>query len=416
MKFPVYAAVALTASMAMATSPLWAQTSKITSASAYIDNGNFPKAYEALQEALQNEKTMNSERTYYQLLRLYATLAVDTTGSYTDISADPLSDGRDAAKKVLELDINKKMGKQVLPHADRLARILYNSGLTAYRAADYETAYRHFLASYDAHGVIYGYELTEGRDTSTYYFASICADLAGRKDVAESMLRELISIGYAEPAIYGNLGKLYMGQEKFAEAEKVLAEGRSKYPASQDLLIDELNFFLQQGRAPEAIDKFQMAIANDPENPELYFALGTAHQALIQLDKENAPKHMADARSAYGKVIELNPTSFDAYLNTGALYYNEGVLLQEEINNVDIREQEKADALAAQQKELYRQALPFFQKAAEVYEQAPEAEKVDVFFAVEVYRSLKEIHVRLGDYDASGKARKRMEELEAIRK
>ncbi len=181
------------------------------------------------------------------------------------------------------------------------------------------------------------------------------------------------------------------------------------------MLIDELNFYLQQGRAPEAIDKFKQAIANDPKNAELYFAMGTAYQALIKLDSTNAQQHMAEAREAYGKTIELNPKSFDAYLNTGALYYNEGVLLQNLLNEVDINDQAKADKLSAEQKELYRQALPFFKDAARVYEEMPEDEKIDIFYAIEVYRSLKEINVRLGDYEASGKAKKRMDELDAIR-
>ncbi len=45
----------------------------------------------------------------------------------------------------------------------------------------------------------------------------------------------------------------------------------------------------------------------------------------------------------------------------------------------------------------------------------PEGEKIDMFYAIEVYRSIKEINYRLGDDDAYGKAKKRMDELEAIR-
>ena len=59
--------------------------------------------------------------------------------------------------------------------------------------------------------------------------------------------------------------------------------------------------------------------------------------------------------------------------------------------------------------------MPFFKDADRVYEEMPEDEKIDIFYAIEVYRSLKEINVRLGDYEASGKAKKRMDELDAIR-
>jgi len=391
------------------------QSSKLISAASYIDNGQYGKAFEALEEARVNEKTATSERTYYQYLRLYIALALDSSGEFASLSAEPLLDAREAAQKTVEYDVSKRVSNQTVVEADKLARLLYNEGLTAYRAADYSKAYDYFLGAYDAHRVIYQYGKVDGPDTSTYYFAAICADVSGQKDKAETMYKELIAMNFNESGLYGNLGKLYLAKGDLANAEKTFAEGRTKFPKSQDLLIDELNYFLQQGRAPEAIDKFQLAIANDPDNPELYFAMGTAYQALIALDSLNAQKHMAEARAAYGKTIELNPKSFDAYLNTGALYYNEGVLVQEQLNNVDINDQKRADKLAVDLKELYSQALPFFQNAARVYEEMPEDEKIDVFYAIEVYRSLKEIQVRLGDYTASGAAKKRMEELEAQR-
>jgi tetratricopeptide (TPR) repeat protein len=326
-----------------------------------------------------------------------------------------LADARTSLQKTLKYDSKKAMKSRAVPKADQVARLLYNAGLTSYRAGNYNEAYRSFRGSYQSYGIIVGYGAAEGRDTSTYYFASICADLAGNKDTAETMYRNLIAWNYDEPGIYGNLAKLYLAQDKLEEAERVFAEGRSKFPGNQELLIDELNYFLGQGRAPEAIDKFELAIANDPNNPELYFAMGTAFQALIKLDSANAQQHMADARKAYGKSIELNPKSFDAYLNTGALFYNEGVLIQQKLDAVDINDLAAAKALENERNKLYGEALPFFQQAARVYEEMPEEEKIDLFFAIEVYRSLKEINVRLGDYEASGKAKKRMEELQAQR-
>ncbi len=323
------------------------QSSKLISAASYLDNGQYEKAFYALEEARVNEKTMSSERTYYQLLRLYTALALDSTGQFASLSANPLMDGLNAAKKTFEYDEAKKMDNLVVIEADKLARLMYNAGLIAYRATSYKEAFDYFNAAYETHGVIYDYGKVKGRDTATYYFASVCADMAGEKAIAETYYKNLIAMGYNEPGVYANLGKMYMAQEQFAKAEQIFSEGRAKYPDSQDLLIDELNYYLQQGRAPEAIDKFKLAVANDPNNPELYFAMGTAYQALIQLDSVNAIQHMAEARAAYAKTIELNPKSFDANLNTGALYYNEGVLLQDMLNKVDLRDQAKANKLEA---------------------------------------------------------------------
>jgi tetratricopeptide (TPR) repeat protein len=390
-----------------------AQGNKLTSAAKYNDDGAYDKALEALDEARRHESTSQNPRTYYALSQTYVGIALDTTGRFAGLVADPLLEAKESLKLARKYDDRGREKSRVVPQADRLSRMLYNAGLTNYREQAYHDAYKRFKAAYETYGVIVGYGSAEGRDTSTYYFAAICADLAGNKDTAEAMYKRLISWDVQEPGVYGNLGKLYLGQEQFGKAEAVFAEGRSRFPTNQDLLIDELNYYLGQGRAPEAIDKFEQAIANDPDNPELYFAMGTAYQALIKLDSANAQQHMASAREAYGKTIELNPNSFDAYLNTGALFYNEGVLIQNALDEVDINDMETAQKLEAERNRLYGEALPFFEKAAETYENMPEDEKIPLFYAVEVYRSLKEINIRLGNYDAGSKAKTRMEELKA---
>jgi tetratricopeptide (TPR) repeat protein len=396
-----------------ATFTVQAQGSKLTSAAKYIDDGAYDKALEALDAASRHEKTMASPRTYYQFGRLYMAVAMDTTGKWDALVSDPLFEAKNSFQKVRQYDEKGREKTRVVAEADRLTRMLYNGGLTAYRAGAYQDAHLRFKGAYESYKLMASYDAVQGLDTSTYYFSAICADLAGNTDTAEAMYKRLVNMQFAEPGIYTNYGKLLVAQERFTEAEALFNKARKMYPGNQDLLIEELNYYLGQGRAPEAIDKFKLAIANDPDNAELYFAMGTAYQALIKLDSVNAQQHMASAREAYGKTIELNPNSFDAYLNTGALFYNEGVLVQNALNEVDINDMERSKELTDERNRLYGEALPFFQKAAETYEAMPDDQKIPTVYAIEVYRSLKEINVRLGDYDASGLARKRMEELQA---
>lgn len=396
-----------------ATFTVQAQGSKLTSAAKYIEDGAYDKALEALDAASRHEKTMVSSRTYYQFGRLYLAIATDTTGKWETLVTDPLIEAKSSLQKARQYDEKGREKTRVIAEANRLSRLLYNGGLTAYRAGAYQDAHVRFKGAYETYNLMAAYDAVEGQDTSTYYFAAICADLAGNKDTAEAMYKRLVVLQFDEPGVYTNYGKLLVSQERLDEAEALFGKARQMYPGNQDLLIEELNYYLGQGRAPEAIDKFKLAVANDPDNAELYFAMGTAYQALIKLDSVNAQQHMASAREAYGKTIELNPKSFDAYLNTGALFYNEGVLVQNALNEVDINDIEKSKELTDERNRLYGEALPFFQNAAETYEAMPDDQKVPTIYAVEVYRSLKEISVRLGDYDASGKAKTRMEELKA---
>ena len=58
-------------------------------------------------------------------------------------------------------------------------------------------------------------------------------------------------------------------------AYKAIKEGRSKYPNDKDLIIDEYNYFLKQGKQDEAIKNLELAINADPNNKFLYGALGS---------------------------------------------------------------------------------------------------------------------------------------------
>lgn len=67
------------------------------------------------------------------------------------------------------------------------------------------------------------------------------------------------------------------------------------------------------------------AIAVAPDNPDLYYNVG-----VINMEQGN----MEEAREAYNKALEINPSYTNAYLNLSTTYVNEGNGLIDEMNSL----------------------------------------------------------------------------------
>jgi len=161
----------------------------------------------------------------------------------------------------------------------------------------------------------------------------------------------------------------------------------------------------------------------EPGNVQLYYALGSAYdnvaaQAKEQMDalkeersdpeeiaqlNEELKANIENAVATYKKAIEVDPTFFDIYNNLGAVYYNQAVELNKQMNEItgfSSAEQKKYEALEKERNGLYETALPFFEKA---YELQPDA--------IEILNALKEIYAKMGNYEKSGEMKDKINQL-----
>jgi tetratricopeptide (TPR) repeat protein len=108
------------------------------------------------------------------------------------------------------------------------------------------------------------------------------------------------------------------------------------------------------------MDKFQElmeeAVELDPENPTLFFNLGVVNQN--QGKSEQAIEY-------YKKAIELDPEYADAYMNLSVAILSGEQAIVEEMNK-NLSNFKKYDELEKKQKELYKSALPYLEKADEL--------------------------------------------------
>jgi tetratricopeptide (TPR) repeat protein len=156
-----------------------------------------------------------------------------------------------------------------------------------------------------------------------------------------------------------------------AGADKILVEGRTKFPDDPSLLFTEINALLKAGKLDELIDRLKQAIKKEEGNIGLYVTLGNVYDNLFQsmLKEKNdakATEYFTEANKYYGQALARDPKNVDATYSIGALYYNKAAFLTQEMNEItDFSGAglKKLDALKNQVMGLFDQALPYFQKA-----------------------------------------------------
>ena len=157
----------------------------------------------------------------------------------------------------------------------------------------------------------------------------------------------------------------------------------------QGLINTEINLYIQLGRTSELIGKLGEAIALDDENDLLYFNRGTIY------DQEG---ELANAEKDYLKALDLNPSSFGANYNLGALYFNKGVETNNKAN--DTSNNAVYEKLKKQGKVSFTKALPYLEAAHEL-----NTEDKNTLL------SLKQLYYLNGDYAKSEEMKKLIAEL-----
>jgi len=135
--------------------------------------------------------------------------------------------------------------------------------------------------------------------------------------------------------------------------EKTLEEGMKLFPDSSYFLNNMINVYISTKRNEQAMQLLNTAISKSPNNPQLYFALGSLYEVGL--------KDEAKAEEAYKKALELDPENPSNIFSVGRLYFNQGVSLLDKANSLNDQNQYKAEKAKAEA--MLRKALPFFEKA-----------------------------------------------------
>ncbi|TYP69956.1 tetratricopeptide repeat protein [Aquimarina intermedia] len=176
-----------------------------------------------------------------------------------------------------------------------------------------------------------------------------------------------------------NIALIYISQGKDEEAMQAMADAKKENPNDASLLQAEADMFYKLGNIAKYKEIMEQIVANDPENPDLYYNLGVSASKLD--NNEQAIEY-------YKKALELKPDYGAAQLNIASIILSGESAIVEKMNalGTSSSDYKKYDALKLKREELYKSVIPYLDGALK---SNPDN--------VEVVRTLMNIYYQIDD-------------------
>ena len=234
---------------------------------------------------------------------------------------------------------------------------LYNAAVSASLDKDYDTS------------LMYYKELKEiGYTGVTTQYLAVNKESGKEENLGNKTQRDLMvkAGNYTTPTdkntpskqseIVKSIGYIYVNQGKPELAIAALKEARKASPKDLNLLLNEAQMYVKLKQMDKFGELMKEAVKLDPNDPNLFFNLGVVNAN----EKKNE-----EAIKYYKKAIELKPDYGDAYVNIAVTILAGEQTIIDEMNK-NLNDFKKYDELEGEQKDLYREALPYLEKADEI--------------------------------------------------
>ncbi|MBR1570625.1 MAG: hypothetical protein IJ651_07850 [Bacteroidales bacterium] len=273
------------------------------------------------------------------------------------VSGDILGEAAKAYSKAFELGAKDK---EVDPKLQEIANAYYNDAFVAYQLGDLAKASDLFKGAADVSAMP---GCTVHNDDAAYN-AAFTALASKNYDRAEEYYNKCLANNYtSEGNIYASLSEIALAKADTLAAKNYLATGLTSYPDNASILTNLINLYLTTNEDPakivELLDEAKKAM---PDNPSLYYVEGNIYTGIKDYEK---------AMAAYDTGIAINDKYDMAYYGKAMVNLKKGEDLVDEMNALDVKEYKKYDELQAQLAEVYKEAIPQFEKCYEV-SQMPE--------------------------------------------
>jgi tetratricopeptide (TPR) repeat protein len=298
------------------------------------------------------DKGANYEEYIYE--RINVILKDGVVESYEEtkpLYKDPVPNALTALQTAQKLDVENKSKKDLKEDYTKLSKDFNTLGIEQFGKKEYEAAFNAFasISVINAQPVMGGYI-----DTFSLYNAGLSAYNAKKFDETINFLERAKAVNHPEPNLYVLLEQSYCHQGDSAKGISTLEEGFKRFPNSDLVQIELINYFLSKNESEKALNYLKMAQQADPKNMSFIFVEGTLYDKMGDTEK---------AVETYNRCVELDPNFFDAYYNIGVVYYNKAVKLTEEASKIDIKNQKAYEEKKAEADEEFKKAIPYMEKA-----------------------------------------------------
>jgi len=231
---------------------------------------------------------------------------------------------------------------------------VYNAAVSSTQAKDYNAALKCYneLKDLGYKGIEYQYVATNKTTGKEEPFTTKSEmDLMVKAGKYSNPKTKASESKYA--TIVKNIALILKEQGKKEEALQALDEARAQNPKDINLVLSAADLYHGMGKTEKFSEMMKEAIALKPDDEVLYYNLGVTNFNIGRKD---------EARKYYEKAIELKPDYADAYMNLAVLILDQDKAIVEEMNN-NLSNFKRYDELELQQKAVYKEALPYLEKA-----------------------------------------------------
>lgn len=337
---------------------------------------NDEKTAEAIQDLLAYEVEINKGKYSKEAQK---TAAVIVQRSVQE-GSDSYNDKKFAlASKRFELAYNL---------SQRDTSFLENAALSSYFAKEYDRSIKLYKQLLDMGytGITTRYKATSLVNGEEVYF-STKKDMDTQVAFKTAENPQVIVTESRTGQLAKNIALSYIakGDEKAALA--AIADAKKIYPNDYTLVISEANIYFELGDNEKFLEGLKKAITIKPNDPLLHYNVG-----VITMDQGFPEQAIAH----FEKAIELKPDYSDAYNNIGAAIIEKTKPIVEEMNK-NLSNFDKYDALLLKQKAVYKEALPYYEKA---HQYKPKSEDIiktlaSLYEILEMYDKQKEMRTLL---------------------
>lgn len=381
----------------------------------FSDTAERDKGMDLINTAFTRDGMMSSAKGLITKGKILKNLAnadfLNHTLQKSDISVPNVAvEAFEAYAKAAAIADRKNDLKEIELGLTELEGHLNNYAIVFYGEKKFDNAFKNFSASLAAYDALKGMNKKSRLDedpkllSDQYFFTAVSGYYSDdHKEAAVPFLEKLYADGSKEAFVYEALYNLN-AETNPAKATEVLAKGREMNPDDTGLLFAQINEYLKSGETDKLIANLNAAIEAEPDNVSIYNTLGSVYEQLATAEPAKAEEHTANALKSYNTASEKQPENFDAQYNIGAMYYNKAAAYVDKLNDLasdlSAAGMKKYDATKIEMDDLFKQALPYFEKA----EMLKEGDSNTII-------ALKEIYARMNNLEKSNEYKAKYDAL-----
>lgn len=344
------------------------QSMKVQSAYSDMKNERLAKAKENIDEACQNEKTINEPKTWNYAGLIYAQI-VDASNNNEKLFkkqkiSTPVDElckrGLECFRKSLELE--KKEGTHEFTQSTMEAmKVLcgyeFMYAGKVYNDGDYQKGADMF------NDVIDNAKICGHKDVmlDAMYYQADCYRMLKQKDKEYTIYRELAKNNTSKYDVYL---KVYLDNRQQGDTTKAInalkkgVKATAKDNAGNTILRSQLaSAYLWAKQDAEADKILNDMLANGSDNPATLNAV-----ANIYVDQNKSEQ----AIELFTKSLSINNSQIDAHRGLGLVYFNKAADGYKQAEAIPMDQQEAYDKKIKESNDIFAQAIPYFNDALKI--------------------------------------------------